>query len=136
MNLEVFLGRLHSVKRYGTGWMARCPAHEDKTSSLSIAERNGKLLLHCFGGCTTEAVCEAMGIRVSQLFSTPPSRKLEPEIVREAQRVVKSPRSRLTPRDRERPVSVIFTDEQNLESAMARALALALEGELVQIAFK
>ena len=29
--------------------MAQCPIHEDSTPSLSITERNGRLLMYCFG---------------------------------------------------------------------------------------
>jgi biotin operon repressor len=40
----------------------RCPAHEDKRASLSwkIAD-NGKLLLHCFAGCTFSEIRTAVG---------------------------------------------------------------------------
>ena len=37
------------------GWMARCPAHDDHTPSLSIAEAaDGKVLVHCHAGCAQE----------------------------------------------------------------------------------
>jgi len=39
-------------------------------------------------------------------------------------------------RDRERGVAVIKTNERNLDFAIARALALAVEGEIVQIALE
>lgn len=43
--------------RAGAGWMARCPAHEDSTPSLSITESSdGKLLVHCHAGCSQAAV--------------------------------------------------------------------------------
>ena len=38
---------------YGT---ARCPAHDDKNPSLSITERDGKLLTNCHAGCDSESV--------------------------------------------------------------------------------
>jgi len=40
--------------------MVKCPAHEDKAPSLSVAERNGKLLLHCFAGCKFESIIASM----------------------------------------------------------------------------
>ncbi len=43
--------------RYGT---ARCPAHDDRSPSLSIAEHNGKLLVHCHTGCDQQAVWDAL----------------------------------------------------------------------------
>lgn len=42
---------------YGT---ACCPAHDDRQPSLSITERDGKLLVHCFAGCPQEAVWAAL----------------------------------------------------------------------------
>ena len=38
--------------RAGAGWMARCPAHEDRKPSLSISSgRDGQVLVHCHAGC-------------------------------------------------------------------------------------
>ena len=51
--------------------MAKCPAHEDGNASLSIKHTGEKTLLHCFAGCTTDAVCGALGIKVGDLFSKP-----------------------------------------------------------------
>lgn len=45
----------------GNCWMARCPAHDDSTPSLSIREtRDGKLLVHCHAGCEQTAVIVAL----------------------------------------------------------------------------
>ena len=39
-------------RRAGGGWMAHCPAHEDRTPSLSIRDTaGGKVLVHCHAGC-------------------------------------------------------------------------------------
>jgi hypothetical protein len=46
---------LVGARRSGDSWVGRCPAHEDRTPSLSVCERDGKILLHCFAGCTYEA---------------------------------------------------------------------------------
>lgn len=52
--------------------MARCPAHEDKTPSLSIRDSgDGRLLLHDFGGCDVGQVLAAIGLNLSDLFDTP-----------------------------------------------------------------
>ena len=37
-----------------------CPAHDDRNPSLSLTERNGKVLFTCHAGCTQEAVIEAL----------------------------------------------------------------------------
>ena len=138
MNLEAILNKLHGVKRNGDGWMALCPAHPDKNPSLSICEDNRRILLHCFAGCSVGAICAAMRIEIRDLFTEPRlARKPEPPpIVRDAERQIASLRGRLTPRDRERDITVVLADQENLDSAIARALALAVEGVLVQIALK
>ena len=64
------LARLHKVRRSGDGWTAHCPAHEDRHSSLSVAVGNdGRVLLRCFAGCATEAVVEALGLKMQDLFA-------------------------------------------------------------------
>lgn len=68
MNIEAILAGLKGVRRNGTGWMALCPAHADKSPSLSVREENGRVRLHCFAGCSTEAICAARGIELSELF--------------------------------------------------------------------
>jgi hypothetical protein len=52
-------------------WVARCPAHEDRSPSLSITEgRDGRVLVHCFGGCRPEAILEAIGLTFADLKPT------------------------------------------------------------------
>ena len=61
--LEPVLSRLSGVKRIGEQrWIARCPAHDDRSPSLSLAVRDGTPLIHCFAGCETEDVLAAVGI--------------------------------------------------------------------------
>jgi hypothetical protein len=66
MNLDDILSHLRGLRRSGGGWQAFCPAHsDDKTPSLSIREgKNGKVLLHCFGGagCSYRQIVEALGL--------------------------------------------------------------------------
>ena len=50
-------------------WIARCPAHEDRSPSLSIRELDdGRVLLHDFGGCDVESILEALGLQFAGLF--------------------------------------------------------------------
>lgn len=43
--------------------MCRCPAHEDRTPSLSVTLGSRAILFHCFAGCSNEAVLTALGRR-------------------------------------------------------------------------
>ncbi len=50
-------------------FMACCPAHDDRTPSLSIGiDDDSRVLLHCFGGCSQDAVRDALGARWSHFF--------------------------------------------------------------------
>jgi len=41
----------NGLRQTGSGWSARCPAHEDRQASLSIAEgEDGRVLLKCHAG--------------------------------------------------------------------------------------
>lgn len=68
-NIDLVLSRLDKVRPYGKGFTARCPAHEDRTASLSVTAGNdGRLLVHCFAGCSVHDVVGAIGLTVSDLF--------------------------------------------------------------------
>lgn len=69
MTIEAFLQLLDGVKSTRRGWQARCPAHSDKSPSLSIRESDGGLILvHCFAGCANQEICSALHIKPSDLF--------------------------------------------------------------------
>jgi putative DNA primase/helicase len=51
-------------RKAGAGWMARCPAHQDREPSLSITEgKSGKMLVHCHAGCDQQSVISALRAR-------------------------------------------------------------------------
>ena len=55
--------------RNGAGWKSRCPAHDSQHGSLAINEgEDGRALLHCFAGCTPEAVVSALGLTMRDLM--------------------------------------------------------------------
>jgi len=44
-------------RRAGGGWSARCPAHDDRTPSLSLRDtHDGLVLAHCHAGCDQDEV--------------------------------------------------------------------------------
>jgi len=47
-------------RKAGQGWMARCPAHNDREPSLSIREADGKVLVWCHAGCDQRDVITAL----------------------------------------------------------------------------
>jgi hypothetical protein len=64
------LGALTGVRRSGPDrWSAVCPAHADRRPSLSIRELDdGRVLVHCFGGCPVDEVVAGLGLQLEDLF--------------------------------------------------------------------
>lgn len=70
MGEEELISKLRGVRKCGAhSYMACCPAHDDSSPSLKVTFSNdGRVLIHCFGGCSVFEVCEAIGVEVSDLF--------------------------------------------------------------------
>lgn len=64
MSVDHVLSRLNKVRKSGQhAWMACCPAHNDKTASLTIKDNgDGRILLNCFAGCDTYSVLRSIGL--------------------------------------------------------------------------
>lgn len=70
--MKELINRLQKVKQVGKGrWIACCPAHNDKSPSLSISEGGNKLLIHCHSGCSALDVVHAVGLELTDLFNDP-----------------------------------------------------------------
>jgi putative DNA primase/helicase len=64
------LGRLEGVQSKGNYWMARCPAHDDRTQSLSVSKgADGRVLVKCHAGCAFDAVVRSVGLEPQHLFA-------------------------------------------------------------------
>ena len=79
-------------RKAGSGWIARCPAHDDRNPSLSLSTgKDGKVLLRCHAGCEQAQVIDALrarglwhqrgphfgrsrAVKVNQQKNTPPER--------------------------------------------------------------
>jgi putative DNA primase/helicase len=98
------------VERHSGTWrrgkgMCCCPAHDDRTPSLSVTLGNKAILFHCFAGCTNADVLAALdraGVRTRDLFDPILSAAPEPKdpdratdnarrLWQEARAMVKSP---------------------------------------------
>ena len=68
---EEFIQLLDGVRQTSRGWSACCPAHDDSSPSLGIAiGDDGRILIHCFAGCSAQEICDALGIHARDLFPT------------------------------------------------------------------
>ena len=66
--VERILAGLDGVEETASGWQALCPVHDDRAPSLSITEKDGKVLIYCHAGCLTQDIVEAIGLTMSDLF--------------------------------------------------------------------
>jgi hypothetical protein len=68
MNAAELASRIPGSKQVRAGYVAKCPAHEDKEPSLSFMDGEKGVLVKCHAGCTTEDVCKALGLSMRDLF--------------------------------------------------------------------
>lgn len=68
MTVEDLLPRLEAVRRSSSGYQARCPAHDDRTPSLSVCEGERGILVKCWVGCELSAIMGKLGLEVKDLF--------------------------------------------------------------------
>lgn len=73
-DINNLLSRIDKVKRTGEGkWLVPCPAHNDKSPSLAIKETDdGKILIHCFAGCSVIEIVESIGLTLADLMPDNP----------------------------------------------------------------
>jgi hypothetical protein len=75
MNLADFkalVERHGPVVRDGGDWRGRCPCHDDDGRRGDLTFRqgdDGRIVLHCWGGCSAKSVVSALGLQWSDLFS-------------------------------------------------------------------
>lgn len=68
---EKLLSRLKGVRGHQGRWRAQCPAHQSRGPSLAVADNEGRILIHCFSGCSPEAVLSSVGLSFADLFDRP-----------------------------------------------------------------
>jgi putative DNA primase/helicase len=79
--IDVLMRRLANAKKSGKGYICSCPAHGGH-DCLSVEEKDGRVLVHCFAGCSAQEVVESVDLRLSDLFadSLNPERRREYDI--------------------------------------------------------
>ena len=70
MTTNTLINALDKVKQTNhSTWIACCPAHDDRNPSLAIREiDNGRVLIHCFAGCSAIEVLTAVGLSFDDLY--------------------------------------------------------------------
>ncbi|MFN0278857.1 MAG: hypothetical protein ACKVRN_09665 [Pyrinomonadaceae bacterium] len=62
MTINEIIRKLNGVRKSQSGFIAVCPAHDDRKQSLKVDESGGRVLLNCFAGCPPQRIVEALGI--------------------------------------------------------------------------
>ncbi len=82
LNISAVLEQLEGVRKSTNGYMACCPAHDDRNPSLSIREGdNDGILVHCFAGCLEEEICRAINISKADLMPPSPPRRKNHQLI-------------------------------------------------------
>lgn len=70
MKIQDFLDKLEKVRMSrAQQWQACCPAHDDRTPSLSIALGDDeRILLTCHAGCDVQSILQALHLELKDLF--------------------------------------------------------------------
>ncbi len=118
MDLRDFLGRLvvESGPNASGEYMCRCPAHDDRSASLSVrAKPSGKdgkerIYLHCQAGCSLDSVLGQMGLTTGDLVISPDERGAASKTPTKAE-VPKAPAAPAKPRGKF-VCSYAYKDEQ------------------------
>lgn len=68
---DAFLSRLTNVRGNGTKYRAKCPVrdHSSGNNTLSLLfNQDGRILIHCHGGCEAHEILESIGLSLSDLY--------------------------------------------------------------------
>jgi len=57
----------HGSSRQGGNWT--CPAHDDRTASLSVTEARDRVLVHCHANCPTSDILGVLGMTEADLYN-------------------------------------------------------------------
>lgn len=130
MIADKLLNQLTKVKRTGReSWIACCPAHDDKTPSMTITEKDdGRVLVHCFAGCSVDSILGAVGLTFSDIY---PEREVDPYAPIKPERMPFNPRDVLAAVSTESLIVALsglqIANGEALKEADNKRLMLAVE---------
>ena len=78
---------LECVRHVGKDkWIARCPAHDDRTPSLTITQSHDRALITCWAGCRSKDIASAIGQTLADWFDEPRTRSRSRDLSAERRR--------------------------------------------------
>ncbi len=71
MELSQIVKKFSDVKQIGANsYQVKCPVHKDDKPSLTISEKDGKILMFDHAGCNTKQILKSVGLNEADLFNT------------------------------------------------------------------
>jgi DNA primase len=69
--IDRLLPRLDGVRQTSPDtFAAKCPAHEDRSPSVSIRDAGDRVLIHCHAGCSAADIVAAVGLTLRDLYDS------------------------------------------------------------------
>lgn len=119
--LDEILSRLDKVRKSGNNYTACCPVHGDKSPSMSVTEKDGKVLAHCFScGANGRDLVEAIGLPIDVLFSEKLERTFDPNYMLKKTQDSDDFYIMLAKASVERGERIKYSDQKNLRAVLAR----------------
>ena len=82
-------------------WLCRCPAHDDKTPSLSVSKGNQvPFVLYCFAGCSFDSIIKSIGLEMQDKWRAE-VKELDPLVIEEREREQAAERKEILARRKE-----------------------------------
>lgn len=134
MTTPALLERLTGVREVGPNrWTARCPAHEDRSPSLSVTvTADGKILIHDHAGCAPDDILGAIGLTWKDLYPEDRWREAEARALAHGHRRLQKTLAEITQADYARQVLLIAAADlragktHSLEDKATLALAVEI----------
>ena len=120
--MDEILAQLERVRKSSGGYRASCPVHgEDKDPSLSIAHRDGKVIMHCFAcGANGMDVVKELGMSVNVLFDDRREFVKDPDWMLKKTQMEDDTLILIAQAAEERGERLKYTDRKALKLALAR----------------
>ena len=136
--VDDFLSRVNEVRGRGAGrWVARCPAHDDRAPSLSVAEAaSGTILIKCFAGCASIDVLAAIGLSFRDISPDRPRigrRRSAESAPMPAPEKVREDRTGVSLWDNAHPVAAAHREAHDRREAAWRAREAAYDAAFKQL---
>jgi hypothetical protein len=136
------IAEIAHARPYRDEYRGPCPVHGGKSgTAFEVKEgEGGRTLIKCWRGCPKADILRALGLGWVDLFGGPRQPRPEDALDLQTRPAVDRAKNKFRHHPvasrTDEPLTVLVTDADHMNETIARALALAVEGELVQVALE